>query len=120
MLDAGIADAVGGVLDGAVDVGLDPVLQLVDAEDALGLAGQQVRHQRPEQPAERPGQTGETEAHQRAEEGVIAQQALQDGRYFGVVIGSDGFELAHHALLLDVIGWGAGALLQWRLVAGQQ
>ncbi|MCY1188575.1 hypothetical protein D9M73_297020 [compost metagenome] len=75
-------------------------------------------YKRSEQPAEGAGQTRETVTHQRAEEGVVAQQALQYGRYFGVVVGSDGFELAHHGLLL----WSglAGGPLRARAGGGLQ
>lgn len=54
-------------------------------------------YKRFEQPTEGTGQAREAVADQGAEEGVVAQEALQYRGDFGVTVGSDGFELAHHA-----------------------
>ncbi len=96
-IDPGVGDAIGGLLDGVVDVGLELVLQRGDAADAGDLAGQAMGYKRFEQPTEGTGQAREAVADQGAEEGVVAQEALQYRGDFGVTVGSDGFELAHHA-----------------------
>ncbi|MCY1444732.1 hypothetical protein D9M71_612170 [compost metagenome] len=95
LLQSRVADAVAGVLDAAVDVGLDLALQGGHAVDALDFAAQVVGNDRLEQPAERSGQTREAVAGEGGEEGVVGEQALEDGADFRVGIGSDGFELAH-------------------------
>ncbi|OMP13178.1 hypothetical protein COLO4_02140, partial [Corchorus olitorius] len=100
LLDAGVGNTVGGPFDGVIDVELDLVLQGCDALHPGELLAQAPGDQRLEQPAEAIGHPRKAEPGQDIEECRIAEQACQNGRDFSVVIGSDGIEFAHHALLL--------------------
>ena len=66
--------------------------------DAGELFAQPARDDRLDQPAQAVGQTGEAEVRQNVEKLAIGEQACHDRRYFGVGVGSDGFEFVHHAL----------------------
>ena len=51
-----------------------------------------------DQPAHAVGQAREAEVRQNVEKLPVGEQARHDSRYFGVGVGSDGFEFVHHAL----------------------
>ncbi|MNG23974.1 hypothetical protein D3C84_1086440 [compost metagenome] len=61
LLDAGVRHAIGGPLDGVVDVELDFVLQRGHRIDAGELTAQPMSYKRFEHPAEGTGKTREAE-----------------------------------------------------------
>ena len=97
------------VLDGAVDIDLDFLLQRMHRIDTTELEAQPIGYKWFKQPAKGLGQAWKAESGEDLQKCLVGQQTLQNSGDFCVGVRSDGIKFAHHALLL----WSAAVKNEW-------